>query len=120
MPANQPTAACPSRQDPFRWPRADIANALDNFANPDHPSQRQHADLLGIPHATFNYWLRHYSPAEDDPMDSFFRSRGGELVLRGCVLRLRRSYPPREGPTRPFLAVLERDAGDRASVRATT
>src|SRR3954454_2260346 len=86
MPANQPTAAGPSRQDPFRWPRADIANALDNFANPDHPSQRQHADLLGIPHATFNYWLRHYSPAEDDPMDSFFRSRGGELVLRRIVL----------------------------------
>jgi Family of unknown function (DUF6399) len=86
MPANQPTAAGPSRQDPFRWPRADIANALDNFANPDHPSQRQHADLLGIPHATFNYWLRHYSPAEDDPLDAFFRSRGGELVLRRIVL----------------------------------
>jgi len=86
MPANQPTAAGPSRQDPFRWPRADIANALDNFSDPDHPSQRQHADLLGIPHATFNYWLRHYSPAEDDPTDSFFRSRCGELVLRRIVL----------------------------------
>src|SRR5436305_3947920 len=86
MPANQPTAAGPSRQDPFRWPRADIANALDNFSDPDHPSQRHHADLLGIPHATFNYWLRHYSPAEDDPTDSFFRSRCGELVLRRIVL----------------------------------
>ena len=86
MPANQPTAAGPSRQDPFRWPRADIATALDNFSDPDHPSQRQQADRLGIPHATFNYWLRHYSPAEDDPTDSFFRSRCGELVLRRIVL----------------------------------
>jgi Family of unknown function (DUF6399) len=82
MPANQPTAAEHSRQDPFRWARAEIANALDNFSDPDHPSQRETAQRLGIPQATFNYWTRHYSPADGDPVDSFFRSAAGELVLR--------------------------------------
>jgi len=81
MPGHQPTAADPSRQDPFRWPHADILTALDDFADPDPPSQRQFAQQAGIPHATFNYWLRHYSPAEADPIDSFFRSGCGELVL---------------------------------------
>jgi hypothetical protein len=82
MPATQPTAAEDSRQDPFRWTRAEIANALDNFSDPHHPSQRETAERLGIPHATFNYWTRHYSPADGDPVDSFFRSAAGELVLR--------------------------------------
>jgi hypothetical protein len=82
MPGNQPTAAEPSRQDPFRWSRADIATALDVLGDPDHPSQRETAERLGIPHATFNYWTRHYSSADGDPVDSFFRSAAGELVLR--------------------------------------
>ena len=43
MPATQPTAADPSRQDPFRWSRADIANSLDGFSAEDHPSQRDFA-----------------------------------------------------------------------------
>jgi hypothetical protein len=81
MPGHQPTAADPIRQDPFRWPHADILTALDDFADPDPPSQRQFAQQAGIPHATFNYWLRHYSPAEADPIDAFFRSGCGELVL---------------------------------------
>ena len=82
MPATQPTAAEPSRQEPFRWTRAEIATALDNFSDPDHPSQREAAQRFGIPHATFNYWTRHYGPADADPVDSFFRSAAGELVLR--------------------------------------
>jgi len=82
MPGHQPTAANPSRQDPSRWPHADIRNALDDFANPDASSQREFAQRAGIPHATFNYWLRHYSPDAADPIDSFFRSGPGELLLR--------------------------------------
>jgi hypothetical protein len=82
MPATQPTAAEHSRQDPFRWARAEIATALDNFSDPDHPSQRETAQRLGIPQATFNYWTRHYAAADGDPVDSFFRSAAGELVLR--------------------------------------
>jgi Family of unknown function (DUF6399) len=82
MPGTQPTAAEPSRQGPFRWARAEVANALDHFSEPDHPSQRETAERLAIPHATFNYWTRHYSPAAGDPVDSFFRSAAGELVLR--------------------------------------
>jgi hypothetical protein len=74
------------RTDPFRWPRGVVANALDNFCNPDHSSQRECAEQFGIPHATFNYWTRHYSPVNDDPIDSFFRSPSGEAVLRRIVL----------------------------------
>src|SRR5947208_1922390 len=81
MPVDQPTATDPSRQGPFRWPHADILDALDDFAHPDSPSQREFAEQLGIPHATFNYWLRHYSPDAADPLDSFFRCAAGELAL---------------------------------------
>src|SRR5213080_2067675 len=48
MPDNQTTAAQQPRQEPFRWSRAEIASALDNFCDRDHPSQRQYAVLLGI------------------------------------------------------------------------
>ena len=82
MPATEPTTAEPSRQEPFRWPRAEIATALDNFSALNPPSQREAAERFGIPHATFNYWTRHYCPAEADSVDSFFRSAAGELVLR--------------------------------------
>ena len=86
MPENHPTAADASRQDPFRWSRADIAAALDDFSRADHPSQRHYAEQLGIPAATFNYWTRHYCPDEDDPVATFFCSAAGELVLRRIVL----------------------------------
>lgn len=86
MPENQPTAAEEPRQDPFRWLRAHVVNALDNFSDPDRSSQRQQAQQLGIPHATFNYWTRHYAPDLDDPVDSFFRCAAGEEVLRRIVL----------------------------------
>src|SRR5277367_1733566 len=85
MPASQPTPVAPSRQDPFRWPRADILNALDTFASANQPSQRQFAEKEGIPHATFNYWQRQFAPAANDPIDSFFCSAAGELVLRRIV-----------------------------------
>lgn len=86
MPAPQPTAAESSRPDPVRWTRAQIATALENFFDPDHPSQREAAQRFGIPHATFNYWTRHYSPTDGDPVDSFFRSACGEALLRRIVL----------------------------------
>jgi Family of unknown function (DUF6399) len=86
MPGNPSTAADFSRQDPFRWPRATIRDALDRFADPDPPSQRDLAERLGIPPATFNYWTRHYAPTDGDPVDSFFRSAPGELALRRIVL----------------------------------
>jgi Family of unknown function (DUF6399) len=82
MPDKQPIAADLPRQDPFRWSRAAVVNALDSFSDADQPSQRQHAQQLGIPHATFNYWTRRYGPDQDDPVDLFFRSAAGELVLR--------------------------------------
>jgi hypothetical protein len=86
MLANQPTAFKSSRQAPFRWARAETVEAIENFGDSDHPSQRAHAEQIGIPHATFNYWMRHHGPDDADPVDSFFRSRAGETVLRGIVL----------------------------------
>jgi hypothetical protein len=85
MPDKQPIAADLPRQDPFRWSRAAVVNALDSFSDAAQPSQRQHAQQLGIPHATFNYWTRRYGPDQDDPVDLFFRSAAGELVLRRIV-----------------------------------
>jgi hypothetical protein len=86
MPENQPTAAVPPRQDPFRWSHAEIAAALDDFWTADTSSQRQFAHQHGIPQPTFNYWTRRYGPDEDDPVDSFFRSATGEGVLRRILL----------------------------------
>ena len=86
MPASQPTPADAARQEPFRWSRAAIRDALDRFAQADLPSQRQAAEQLGIPHATFDYWLKHFSPAAGDPLASFFCSAPGEAVLRRIVV----------------------------------
>jgi hypothetical protein len=85
MLANQPTTADLPRQDPFRWARADILSALDHFSDPDHPSQREYAAQHNIPPATLNYWIRHHTPAADDPSDAFFCSAAGDLVLRRIV-----------------------------------
>lgn len=81
----QPTTADPSCQVPFRWERTDVVRVLDDFAQADPASQRQYAQPLGVPHATLNYWLCHYAPTGDDPIDSFFCSLPGELVLRRIV-----------------------------------
>jgi hypothetical protein len=86
VPEHQPTAASGPRQDPFRWSRADIAAALDDFDAAQSTSQRDFAHQHGIPQATFNYWTRRHGPDEDDPVASFFRSAVGEAVLRHIVL----------------------------------
>src|SRR5438552_4125026 len=85
MLADQPTAAAASRQASHRWAHADIVEALDNFAKGEGPSQRAYAKQHDIPHATFDCWQRHYSAAAADPIDSFFRSGPGVLVLRRIV-----------------------------------
>lgn len=85
MLATQPTAAEPPRQDPFRWARMEIASTLEHLSDPACPSQREMAERFGIPHATFNYWTRHYRPAAADPVDGFFRSVPGEGTLRRIV-----------------------------------
>jgi len=86
MLANQPTAFKSSRQEPFRWARAETVEAIENFGDSNHPSQRAYAEQFGIPHATFNYWMRRHGPDDADPVDSFFRSGAGETVLRCIVL----------------------------------
>jgi hypothetical protein len=82
MTLSHSTQPATPRPDPFRWSRADLATALDAFSASEHTSQRAYAQQAGIPHATFNYWLRQHSPDDDDPIDCFFRSPAGELVLR--------------------------------------
>jgi Family of unknown function (DUF6399) len=86
MLAPQPTAAGSSRQAPFRWTRAEVVTAVNNFLDSEQPSQRQYAEQCGLPRATFDYWMRQHAPANDDPVDSFFRSPAGEGVLRRIVL----------------------------------
>jgi hypothetical protein len=80
---NQPIAADTSCPDVFRWERPEILRMIHDYA--DAASQRQYADQLGVPHATLNYWLRHYSATNDDPVDSFFLSPDGDLLLRRIV-----------------------------------
>jgi hypothetical protein len=66
----QTTATDTPRQDPSRWTRAEIASVLDNFAAAETSSQRETAQRCGIPHATFNYWTRHYRPPRPTPRTS--------------------------------------------------
>jgi hypothetical protein len=100
--------------DPFRWSRADVANALDHFPGPDPCSQRHCAEQLGIPHATFNYWMRHGSPDHGDPVDCFFRSVAGEDVLRRIVLAALTTFGLQGAcGLRPFGTFLERAGLDR-------
>jgi hypothetical protein len=82
----QPTPSEQSRQDPFRWKRADIAATLDLFASPEATSQRHFAHAQGVPRSTLGYWMRHYAPTDDDPAAAFFRSPPGETFLRSIVL----------------------------------
>jgi hypothetical protein len=86
MTPSHSTVPADPRTDPFRWSRADIADALEHFADCQPSSQRHCAQQLGIPHASFNYWMRHYSPTDGDSVDSFFRSACGEAILRRIVL----------------------------------
>jgi hypothetical protein len=114
MPASQATTPEPSRQDPFRWSHADIATALDNFSDPDRPSQREFAKQHDIPPATFHYWMRHFSPASDDPVDAFFRSACGESVLRRIVLAAVTTFQLQSAcGIRPLGAFIERAGLDR-------
>jgi uncharacterized protein DUF6399 len=76
-----------TRTDPFRWPRADAADAQDHFLHPDHSSQRQYAQEHGIPRSTLGYWLRRDDPTDlDNNLVAFFRSPSGEAFLRRIVL----------------------------------
>jgi hypothetical protein len=85
MHAEQSTPVASSEEESFRWSRAEIFNALETFSHSDASSQRQFAEQEGIPHATFNYWQRQFAAAADDPIDSFFCSTPGDLVLRRIV-----------------------------------
>jgi hypothetical protein len=82
---HQATTAETPRQEPFRWSRAKIVSALDDFAAAEHTSGRDFAQAHGIPQATFHYWRRQYLPDDADGTETFFRSAAGELVLRQIV-----------------------------------
>ena len=83
---------CPrSCPDPFRWTRDQIAAAWDDFADPEHPSQRQYAQQHQIPRSTLGAWLRD-DRLDDSDLDpelvAFFRSGAGQRFLRRLVLAL--------------------------------
>jgi hypothetical protein len=86
MTACHSTAPATPRTDPFRRSRVAIATSLEDFSSAEQPSQRAFAQQAGLPHATFNYWTRHYAAAAGDPLDSFFRCAAAEELLRRLVL----------------------------------
>jgi uncharacterized protein DUF6399 len=78
------------RTDPFRWPRAETAQAHDHFRQPQPQSQRQYAQHTAIPRSTLGYWARRHDPAQDDPqlhpdLVSFLHGCAGEAFLRRVV-----------------------------------
>jgi Family of unknown function (DUF6399) len=82
----QPTSPDQTRQEPFRWDRADAGKAFDSFSNPTAGSQRQYAKEHDIPRSTLGYWLRRDDPAEADPVTAFCHSAAGQSFLKGIVL----------------------------------
>jgi hypothetical protein len=82
----QATPADHSRQEPFRWQRADIAAACDAFANADASSQRHYATEHHIPRSTLGHWLRRDHPADTDPVAAFCLSAAGQAFLKGIVV----------------------------------
>jgi Family of unknown function (DUF6399) len=76
---------------PFRWSRAEVANAHDHFCQDDPQSQRQYAQHTAIPRSTLGYWLRRDEAAFADPdlhpdLVAFLRCSAGEAFLRRVVL----------------------------------
>jgi hypothetical protein len=82
----QPTPAGQSRQEPFRWERADIGKAFEQFRNPGASSQRQYANEHDIPRSTLGNWLRRDDPNETDPVAAFCHSAAGQTFLKEIVL----------------------------------
>jgi Family of unknown function (DUF6399) len=82
----QPTSPDQTRQEPFRWGRADVGKAFDAFSEPTAWSQRQYAKEYDIPRSTLGYWLRRDDPAAADPVAAFCHSAAGQSFLKGIVL----------------------------------
>jgi hypothetical protein len=75
--------------DPFRWNRADAAQALHDFDHPDDPcrSQRAFAQQAGVPRSTLRHWLRRRQHLGLDPqLADFLESPAGHRFLRRLVL----------------------------------
>jgi len=75
--------------DPFRWNRADTAQALHDFDHPDDPrrSQRAFAQQAGVPRSTLRHWLRRRQhPGLDPQLADFLEGPAGHRFLRRLVL----------------------------------
>ncbi len=93
------TADTGTPPDSFRYTRLDTAQALDDFRAPQQPhaSRRQFSHHAGIPHATFDYWLRRDQRLDelddDEPqLAAFFRSPHGERFLARLVLAVHTTF----------------------------
>jgi hypothetical protein len=85
----QPTPDHAPRPEPFRWDRADTAQALHDFHDPrrPHPSQRRHAEQAGLPRSTLQHWLKRQRRLDLDPAEAaFFDSPAGLAFLHRLVL----------------------------------
>jgi Family of unknown function (DUF6399) len=84
-----PTPDNAPRPEPFRWDRADTAQALHDFHDPrrPHPSQRRHAEQAGLPRSTLQHWLKRQRGLDLDPAEAaFFDSPAGLAFLHRLVL----------------------------------
>jgi hypothetical protein len=85
----QPNADTDPTPDPFRWNRADTAQALHDFDHPDDPhrSQRAAAHQAGVPRSTLRHWLRRRRhPGLESSVADFLESPAGHRFLRRLVL----------------------------------
>jgi len=79
------------RTGPCRWPRAEVAKAIDHFCQPDPQSHRQCAQHTGIPRSTLDHWARRDQAALADPqlhpdLVAFLHCPAGEAFLRRVLL----------------------------------
>ena len=80
MAPSQTTPDVSARPEPFRWERADTAQALHDFHDPrcSPPCQRHYAEQAGLPRSTLQYWLQRQRRLDLDPAAAaFFDSPAG-------------------------------------------
>jgi hypothetical protein len=107
----QLTPAADGRQEPFRWSRSQVAQALDDLADPHQPapSQRFFAGQAGLPRSTLQYWHARGQRLDAQPgLAAFFESPAGLALLKRIVLAAHLTFR-QAGPCgiRPLLAFFE-------------
>jgi hypothetical protein len=107
----QVTPAADGCQEPFRWSRSAVAQALDDLADPHQPacSQRAFAGQASLPRSTLQYWQARSRRLDAQPaLAAFFESAPGLALLKQIVMAAHLTFR-QAGPCgiRPLLAFFE-------------